>query len=520
MGLGDKAGVVTTLGSIGRSANAQGDYAKAVAFARRAVVQLGTVVGGLGAEAGAGAREPRAFIYDVGARAALVQGDPSELSFFLESGRAGALLEGLKARQTLWAAAVSPKLRAEEAKVRAAEANATKALRAAMRAGNRAEIRARRAEVEAAQEKVSGVIARIQRDAKAGASLIFPQAATLDEIRGTLAAGDALVLYGVFEIEACALVVTKAEARIVSLGKSARIEEAVKALHLDSEKSDPAAALAALSKLVLEPLALPKATTRLLVSPAGALASVPFAALAPTRTISYVPSGTTYRLLREEQGQRGEGVLALGDPDYGTKIDARAITVMRGGFDLVPLPGTRVEANALGTKVLLGAEATEAGLRSAITTKPRWRAVHLACHGYVNQERPALSSLALTPSAEDDGFLTVLEVFRMKIPADLVVLSACETGRGKVLKSEGIVGMTRAFMFAGSPRVIVSLWKVDDEATRALMVKFYELWNPKDGKKGLATATALKQAQEFVAAHDKWKHPYYWAAWQLWGLPD
>ena len=68
--------------------------------------------------------------------------------------------------------------------------------------------------------------------------------------------------------------------------------------------------------------------------------------------------------------------------------------------------------------------------------------------------------------------------------------------------------------------MLVSLWKVDDEATRALMVKFYELWNPKDGSKGLGAATALKQAQAFVASQDKWKHPRYWAAWVLWGLPE
>ena len=73
-------------------------------------------------------------------------------------------------------------------------------------------------------------------------------------------------------------------------------------------------------------------------------------------------------------------------------------------------------------------------------------------------------------------------------------------------------------VFAGAPRVIVSLWKVDDAATKALMVKFYELWNPKDGSKGLPTATALRKAQAFVRSHVKWEHPYYWAAWQLWGL--
>ena len=133
------------------------------------------------------------------------------------------------------------------------------------------------------------------------------------------------------------------------------------------------------------------------------------------------------------------------------------------------------------------------------------------------------SSLVLTADAESDGFLTVLETFRLKIPADLVVLSACETAKGKVYRTEGVMGFTQAFLGAGAPRVIVSLWKVDDEATRALMVKFYELWNPKDGSKGLGCAAALKKAQEFIRDHPdhpEWKHPYYWAAWVLWGLPE
>src|SRR5205823_7032225 len=117
-------------------------------------------------------------------------------------------------------------------------------------------------------------------------------------------------------------------------------------------------------------------------------------------------------------------------------------------------------------------------------------AVHLACHGLVDAERPTLSSLALTQAGDDDGFLTALEVFQMKVPADLVVLSACETGRGKVYHAEGIVGLTRAFMFAGAPRVVVSLWKVDDDATAALMTKFYE-----EFKQGVGAARALRDAQ-------------------------
>ena len=130
-----------------------------------------------------------------------------------------------------------------------------------------------------------------------------------------------------------------------------------------------------------------------------------------------------------------------------------------------------------------------------------------------------LSALALTADEENDGFLTAHEIFRMSIPADLVVLSACETGKGRIYRTEGIVGLTRAFMFAGAPRVVCSLWKVDDEATQALMVRFYELWNPKDGSEGLSAAAALGQAQAHVRSQERWAHPYYWAAWVLWGLP-
>ena len=150
----------------------------------------------------------------------------------------------------------------------------------------------------------------------------------------------------------------------------------------------------------------------------------------------------------------------------------------------------------------------------------RWRAVHFACHGVVDPVRPLRSSLVLTADDDNDGFLTALEVLRMQIPADLAVLSACETGTGKLVGGEGIVGLTRAFMYAGTPRVLCSLWKVDDEATAALMTKFYEVWNPKDGKPGLPTAEALRQAQEYVRTQERWKHPYYWAAWVLWGLPS
>lgn len=188
---------------------------------------------------------------------------------------------------------------------------------------------------------------------------------------------------------------------------------------------------------------------------------------------------------------------------------------MSAGVGFPPLPHTREEAKAVGDVVLLGPEATEVGFRFAVGRRPRWRAVHLACHGLVDSVAPLLSSLALTPTDDDDGFLTAMDVLRMRIPADVVVLSACRTGRGTAVRGEGVVGFVRAFMFAGSPRVVVSLWNGDDEATRTLMVRFHALL-----KEGRPPASALAEAQATVRAVERWKHPYYWAGWVLWGVPD
>jgi CHAT domain-containing protein len=141
--------------------------------------------------------------------------------------------------------------------------------------------------------------------------------------------------------------------------------------------------------------------------------------------------------------------------------------------------------------------------------------VHIACHGFVDAEEPLLSRLALTPGPGDDGFVTLLDDFRMKVPADIVVLSACVTGRGSVLEGEGMVGLMWSFHFAGSPRVLASLWDVDDEATKELMVRFYGAW-----KEGKGAAAALREAQASVRCLERWRHPRYWAAWVLWGLPE
>jgi CHAT domain-containing protein len=516
--LGDRAGAAGSLWDRGSSLAALNRTEEAISFFRRAAAASGGLGAGLSVNEGATSRETWVGLHSEGLAAAVRLARVDDACFFLESGRAAEMQEALKLRDALLDSALPQTLREAEAAARSHEAAAARTLRSVLadQTASLRSARAARADLDAARAASEDVIGRIQREAKAIAGLIYPRADDAGTLRSRLRPSETLVLYGEARGDLVALVATTGDARIVVCAKTAAVEAAVAALQ-SADATQSAEAAAALRGLLVDPLQIPTTTTRLLISPQGVLAYVPFALLTPEHEIVCIPSGTTYGALADDAGKRGEGVLALGDPDYARKSvpQSEAVALRGGGAPLGPLPATGFEAKAVGDVVLLGIAATEQGLRDALARKRRWRAVHLACHGLVDSERPMFSSLALTPDGADDGFLTVLEVFRMKCPADLVVLSACETGKGKVYKAEGIVGLTRAFMVAGAPRVLVSLWKVDDESTAALMTKFHESF-----KAGVPAAKALRDAQSFVKSQDKWKHPRFWAAWVLWGLPE
>ncbi|MHC4473825.1 MAG: CHAT domain-containing protein, partial [Planctomycetota bacterium] len=500
---------------IARTRLARSEPEEAVEVAKEAAEILSRLVEGLADEQGARAREDWAELFAVGAKAAVVAGDPAAAFHFLETGRAGALLESLEGRERIRAAVVPEALRAEEEHAQTAEAFARQRYRDALNArpATIERIRRSRAAWEAARERTGGVQESIQRTAKAASDLVYPRAASLRAVRSLLGKGEALVLYAFLESEAVALVVTGKGSRIAKLGPKAAIEEACSRIDPSGGGGTGAEAIDSLARMVVRPLELGADVRRLLVSPDGILSFVPLSLLADGRMVVYVPSATTWAHIRRDKARSGRGVLALGDPRYEKARGAPR------GRKLTPLPATREEARRVGDVVLLGKWANESRLRAALAARPRWRAVHFACHGLIDTERPSRSGLALTPDGEDDGLLTALELFEVSVPADLVVLSACETAKGRVVQAEGIVGLTRAFMLAGAPRVLCSLWKVDDEATSALMVRFYELWNPKEGA-GLTAAAALVKAQEHVRSQEVWKHPRHWAAWVLWGLPD
>jgi CHAT domain-containing protein len=313
-------------------------------------------------------------------------------------------------------------------------------------------------------------------------------------------------------------------------------------------------AAAALSDMLLGPVAAQLGRKRLLVVPDGALEYLPFAALTvpgASRSAGFVPlmvqyevtsipSASTLAVLRQELKGRApaEKVVAVfADPVFD-KSDERVtgnMSRVAGGHHGAPvvdevvalqrLPYTRQEAEAIlalapstGRKAALGFEANRAAAMSDDLIK--YRIIHFATHSILDSTHPELSGIALSmldrQAKPQNGFLRAHEIFNLRLGAELVVLSGCRTGFGKQVKGEGVYGMTRGFMYAGSKRVVVSLWDVQDQATARLMSDFYRgLLGPKRP----STAAALRAAQIAIWREGRWSAPYYWAGFVLQGEP-
>lgn len=318
-----------------------------------------------------------------------------------------------------------------------------------------------------------------------------------------------------------------------------------------------------LSKMVLAPVAAEIRGKRLLIVSDGALQYIPFAALPTPETISgtpvpliarheivSLPSASILAVLRRQQNDRrvpAKTVAVLADPVFSSRdgrlsagprpqsspsIPAAAATspadepltrsVRDVGLELARLPFTRREAEAILSLVPSG-QGMEAldfnATRAAATSRElsQFRIVHFATHGLLDSQEPELSGLVFSlvdkQGQPQSGFLALEDIYNLDLPADLVVLSACETGLGKEIKGEGLIGLTRGFMYAGASRVVASLWSVNDVATAELMRRFYQGML----RQGLPPASALRSAQRELRERTRWKSPYYWAAFQLQG---
>lgn len=508
----------------------EGRAEEALQEAERAALKLEGVLGGLGDAHGGHARGRYIGVYHIGALAAAELDQPEDVFTMLEQSRAGLLVDALRARDFVDWDGLPEALVAEQAKARVAVSRAQERV---AKAARRKDLRRRReagAALKIALAEARDAADRLQREAKKQAELLFPRVPPLADVQALLAPDQAYVAFGFARDAALAVVVLPDAERVVRLGERVAIEKALATLVMDDPEHDATKTLASLEKMLVVPLQLGPAVKEVVVSPDGQLSQTPLSLLFGARRVALTPSATAFaHLMEAEVVESGAKVLALGDPFYGkggsaavasvyTRHRGGTASVDRAGGTLMALPATRPEVKAVGDVVLVGKQANEAAFRKTLGTEPRWRSVHFACHGLVNPDAAELCALALSPSEEDDGFLTSLEVLQMRIPTDLAVLSACETGRGEVKTGVGLRGLASSFIHAGAPRVVCSLWKVDDEATQAFMVKFYALWNPEDGK-GVAPAEALRRAQAHVRSRKAWEHPYYWAAWVLWGLP-
>ncbi|MDY6786266.1 MAG: CHAT domain-containing protein [Cyanobacteriota bacterium] len=311
---------------------------------------------------------------------------------------------------------------------------------------------------------------------------------------------------------------------------------------------------AVLSEMILGPARDRLAGQRLLIVGDGILQYVPFAALSVRNDtkadgkpvplivdseIITLPSASTLATLRQQQVQRPAHAKTLAifadpvfnrDDDRVPKSEAFADTLplelqksaRSSGVSLTRLPYTREEADQI-ISLAPPTESTEAigfnASRTLATSSElsQYRIIHFATHGLANSQNPELSGLVLSlfdsKGEVQNGFLRMHELFNLNLPAELVVLSACQTGLGERVRGEGVIGLTRGFMYAGTERVVVSLWNVDDRGTSELMVKFYERML----QQGMSPAAALRAAQIEMWKTEEWQSPYYWAGFTLQG---
>lgn len=401
-------------------------------------------------------------------------------------------------------------------------------------------------------------------------ALMQPEPLALREIQQQVLDEETLLLeYALGHERSYLWVVTPAELKSFELPARAVIETAARRVYdrlttSNKREGKRAAEMAAseLGRIVLGPAAPLLAGKRLLIVSEGALQYVPFGALSipgehwprsyrpliATNEVISLPSASVLAVLRRETLDRPAApktVAVLADAVFqnddarlvqarqksdshtdggGVQVDGELLrsATESGVINFQRLPFTRQEAEAIaklaGEATSLKALDFSASRDTVFEAKlDQYRIVHFATHGLLNSRHPELSGIVLSLVDKDgrarDGFLRTHEIYNLKLQADLVVLSACRTALGNEVRGEGLLGLTRGFMYSGTPRVVSSLWDVRDEATSRLMTYFYQ----KMLREGLRPAAALRAAQLALMKEPRWEAPYFWAGFTLQG---
>lgn len=415
--------------------------------------------------------------------------------------------------------------------------------------------------------------AEIRQKSPRYSALMQPQPVGAKEIQQMLDPETLLLEYSLGDENSYLWVVSQNSIKTFSLPKRKEIEAKALLFYEAARNAETAEAakkaVSDLSKILITPAAARElGNKRLLIVADGALQYIPFAALSvvadnteqpliASNEIVYLPSASTLAVLRDEAKERqqqktaaaAKTIVVLADPvfdpgDTRVKPDEAAIQNTKGEVpdsiarpplkkalrdvglkdnSLPRLPGTRREAMTILSFVSeperKQAMDFEASRATAVSPElGQYRIIHLATHGLINNQHPELSGIVFSLVDErgnpQDGFLRLHEIFNLKLPADLIVLSACKTALGKDTQGEGLIGLTRGFMYAGAQRVVASLWSVDDRATFELMKLFYQGML---GEKKLRPAAALREAQIAMWKTKRFSAPFYWSAFTIQG---
>jgi CHAT domain-containing protein len=294
-----------------------------------------------------------------------------------------------------------------------------------------------------------------------------------------------------------------------------------------------------LYNLLLKPAAAQlRGRTSLIIVPDGSLWELPFQALQPSATryliedcaIAYAPSltalGEMIKLRDRRRDSTGPStLLAFGNPALGTETISLAKSVLMDE-KLYPLPDAEREVNVIkqiygpaNSRVYVGAEAREERVKAEAGG---YRILHLATHGILNDSNPMYSHLVLAQAegdSKEDGLLEAWEIMKLDLNADLAVLSACETARGRVGAGEGMIGLSWALFVAGCPTSVLSQWKVDSASTTELMVEFHCQLKSQmaTGSSRISAARALREAALKLQRTNRYRHPFYWAGFVVTG---
>jgi CHAT domain-containing protein/Tfp pilus assembly protein PilF len=542
--IGDRAGEITTLHRSAALLRRDGQPAAALAALERASSLLEEVRASLDAPANRmGFFSPHLAVYqDLISLLAALSRQPdaaaettrgrddyaSAALFYAEHSKARVFAE-LLARSKPASLALPEPLAGEEQALATRQQAALRAFREA--SGNLREALTRyQAVTSELQAFVGGLRKSPDAAVRAYAALTYPQPAQANEIQEALRPDEVLLEYAVLPDQTLIWIIERSRLALTAapLGAAA-VRDQVRAVRnsLQDETPFPESVLEALYGALLAPaLDAAEKDRKLILAPDDTLVLLPFELLghrqagemryvgedwAPT----YYPSGTLLTLARLQQARRPKyehPLLAFGDPDYA-------------GSDFLRLENSRQEvleiADLLGVErssphIRLDKRATKSALKDLHRTGELagYRYLHFATHGVLSTDAPEVGqpALVLSRSADrdEDGFLTMDEVFGLHLDADLVVLSACETGLGEEVPGEGVIGLTRAFFHAGTRSAVVSLWSVEDESTSVFMAAFYAHL-----ARGADKAAALREARAVSKA--AFPDPFCWAPFILVG---